>query len=108
LQHVYTTGDVIINVPTDKAVAVSLGIGCPCFRAELMLASGAAVSPGYSAGDPPFHATFEELQINLDVTHFLALVDLLALAQGQRPLSSTDTALTLVEDLRFFLAATLR
>ena len=46
-----------------------------------MLAPGTAVSPGHSACNPLLYPAFEELQINFNVTHLLALVKLLALAQ---------------------------
>jgi len=82
LQHVYATGDILVNAPTHNAVAVSLGIGRPFLRSELVLASGTTVSPRQSAGNPLLHSAIEELQINEIVTKLFAFLDLFAAALG--------------------------
>ena len=47
-----------------------------------MLASGTAVSPRYDTRNPLLDSSFEEFQIYFDVTHLLALVDLLVSTYG--------------------------
>jgi hypothetical protein len=63
-------------------VAVSLGIGRPFLRTELVPASGTTISPRQSASNPFLHPAVEELQINEIVTKLFAFLDLFAVALG--------------------------